>query len=351
MPPTTTESATRATTPGVYRAFDGTIDSVNNDDMTLVARINTGSKDRYNTVICPKGVTFRNYEALKRPVLWEHGRDVRRNTDPIAQAIWIRHNGGENPREILAKPRFLKDDFSRQRWEWYRDGVLNAFSINVVPDASVSGPPTREEVRANPGWEGADHIYRSTDLIEFSGTVLPGQPEALQVPERAARLMQAVERGLWLPDEIRPAIEECARTMTTVTESSTMQERYIRKQGEKWVVYSEAGKELGSHDSEEDAKKQLAAIEANKHKDGEGRSIPWIEDGHGVWIVRAADGSAILSTPDEAVAAQCFGLVNQAVTTTFESAYHRVIQENRTMFSEFRDDIQALVDLMLHGKV
>ncbi len=357
MPPTTSlDDHSRASATGVIRAFDGTVDSVNNDDMTLVARINTASRDRYNTVILPKGITFRNYEALRRPVLWEHGRDVRRGTDPVAQALWIRHSGGENPKEILAKPRFLKDDFSRQRWEWYRDGVLNAFSVNILPDAAATGPPTAAEIRANPGWEGVDTIYRHADLAEFSCTVIPGQPEAL-VSERAGRLMQAVERGLWLPDDLRPIVEEKAkdRTMTDATEGLTLQPRYIRKRDGKWLVYSESGKVLGTHDTEEDAKKQLAAIETHKHMDEPGqdhdaRSAPWIEDGHGVWIVRAPDGSVILSTADDAVAAQCLNLVANR-TNTFESAYHQVIQENRTMFAEFEDDIRALIDLMLHGKV
>jgi len=39
----------------------------------------------------------------------------------------------------------------------------------------------------------------------------------------------------------------------------------ISKQGDKWVVKSSDGKKvLGTHDSEEKAKKQLAAIEISK---------------------------------------------------------------------------------------
>jgi hypothetical protein len=41
---------------------------------------------------------------------------------------------------------------------------------------------------------------------------------------------------------------------------------YIRKQGEKWVVQSKAGKTLGTHDTKKAAIKQLAAIEASKAK-------------------------------------------------------------------------------------
>jgi hypothetical protein len=41
---------------------------------------------------------------------------------------------------------------------------------------------------------------------------------------------------------------------------------YIKKQGEKWVVQSKAGKTLGTHDTKQDAIKQLAAVEASKNK-------------------------------------------------------------------------------------
>ncbi len=41
---------------------------------------------------------------------------------------------------------------------------------------------------------------------------------------------------------------------------------YIEKRGAKWVVLSKEGEVLGSHDTEEEAKNHLAAIEANKHR-------------------------------------------------------------------------------------
>lgn len=40
----------------------------------------------------------------------------------------------------------------------------------------------------------------------------------------------------------------------------------IKKEGDKWVVYSEKGKKkLGEHDTEEEAEKQLAAIHIRQH--------------------------------------------------------------------------------------
>lgn len=47
-------------------------------------------------------------------------------------------------------------------------------------------------------------------------------------------------------------------------------DRYIKHEGDQWVVYSEAGKVLGKHDSKADAVAQLQAIEAHKHN----KSVP-----------------------------------------------------------------------------
>lgn len=42
--------------------------------------------------------------------------------------------------------------------------------------------------------------------------------------------------------------------------------KYITHDGDKWKVHAESGRVLGTHDSKEDAQRQLAAVEANKHK-------------------------------------------------------------------------------------
>ena|ERR1051326_2597821 len=43
--------------------------------------------------------------------------------------------------------------------------------------------------------------------------------------------------------------------------------KYITGSGDSWTVHAESGRELGHHKTEADAKRQLAAIEANKHKE------------------------------------------------------------------------------------
>lgn len=46
----------------------------------------------------------------------------------------------------------------------------------------------------------------------------------------------------------------------------TTVEKYITHAGSKWVVHAESGKVLGTHGTKADAERQLAAVEANKHK-------------------------------------------------------------------------------------
>lgn len=323
----------------VIRAYDATIDSVDKAERSMVARINTAGLDRYKTVIDPKGARLDNYR--KNPVvLWEHGKDARRFTDPIGRNLWVRSSGGERPSELLAKTRFLDDDFSQQRYEWYRDGVLNAFSVNILPDDSSTSPPTKDEQRARPELADCLMMYRTWDLAEYSGTAVPGNADCL-TGERAAALLEAVQRGLWLPDDVKPLIEAKAAEIPQQTT-----ERYITHKGGKWIVHAESGKVLGEHDSEEGAKKQLAAIEAHKHDE---RSAPWIEAVENGWIVRAMDGSAILTTADESVAQQCLAIMGQ--TRSFERAHHELIQTVRTELTEFKSDITAMINLVVYGRV
>lgn len=320
-----------STPANIIRAYDAKIDDVRAEDMSLVCRVNTADVDYYKTVLHPKGIRFDNYRTLGQPILWEHGKDLhRRFTDPIGNAVWIKHSGGTSPTEIIARPRFLKDDFSRQRWEWYRDEVIKGWSINILPDMDTVGPPTKEELKTRPDWEQAQTVFRSGTMVEFSGTVLPGNPRAL-TDSRAAKVMDLVQRGLlWLPEEAEPIYREAASRTTVLmpggsppvvaTDSGGMASggaavkpsvvgeddeddeatpkrprkapmdaeppaetppereapqgvaRRIRKRGGRFYVQSEDGKNLGDPDgypTEEAAQHRLQQIEYFKHQ-GEG---------------------------------------------------------------------------------
>jgi hypothetical protein len=243
----------------VIRAYEALIDSVSNDDMSIVARINTASVDRYQTVIDPRGGRFDNFRKLGAPNLWEHGKDPRRHTDPIANSQWIRTDGGQVPKQILAKPVFLGDDFSRQRWEWYRDGIIKGWSVNILPDGNIS-PPSKEELRSRPDWEAAQLVYRSWDLAEFSGTVIPGNAECLTA-DRTAKIAELVQRGLvWLPDEAKPFYADAFQAKNAPPEKRSA--RYIEDNGAQWAIYEPSGEYIAAFPFKDLAERCLAAMES-----------------------------------------------------------------------------------------
>ena len=275
---------------------------------------------------------------------------------------------GSGTTEVRDRPKFWQNQyfyrttFRVSSFEWYRDEVIKGWSVNILPDENRCGPPTREELRSRPDWETAHTVYRGSTLAEFSGTVIPGNPAAL-TSDRASRLLEAVERGLWLPDEVRDLLD---RTMTdsmgglaggggTVApaESPTQAKRYITHDDGKWIVHAESGKVLGTHDNEEDAKKQLAAIEANKHAD---RAAPYLDADAGVYVVRSMDGKPILSTADERLARDAL----EAMTgrkRTFEDLHFELINSIRTnqeqmrqAREEFKSDVIEILNLMVYGR-
>lgn len=73
--------------------------------------------------------------------------------------------------------------------------------------------------------------------------------------EQLALAIEGVEKSS-LPKATKAKV--LARLETTAVE------KYITRDGDKWVVHAESGKVLGTHDSKADAVRQLAAIEANK---------------------------------------------------------------------------------------
>lgn len=250
----------------ITRAYQAEVDDVNQKERMITARINTSAVDRYRTMIDPMGGDFANYER-NRVVLWEHGKDPGRGSLPIGVNRWIKSISGKSP-EIRARTQFHKDEYSQLLFEHYRDGNLRGWSVNVLPKEGTFGPPTYDELRARPELSECETVYRKWDLAEYSAVAVPGNADTLSLLE---------QRGIWVPDEARttpdqedqPEAEAKDKEPDADDEGEQDQEyRYIRKRGEKWVVYSEAGKALGEHDSRESAVKQLQAIEAHKHSAG-----------------------------------------------------------------------------------
>lgn len=264
----TTESA-------LTRSFEAKIDDVSTPRRTVTAKINTNCVDRYNTVIVPRGGDWSNFMRSGPAVLWEHGNDPNRGRLPVAHCSSLKYRKADD--DILGVMQFKSDDFSNQVMEMYASGTLRSFSVEFLPDAAKSGRPTQDEVRANPTWGQAHTIYRSWELTGFSAVSYPGNPEALAV---------AIERGLWVSEETRQAIEHQRKPKTYLEpmqdsangndddddDEDDGGEDYdrskIKKVGDEWGVYSDEGELIAKHKTKSEAVQQLKAIYVHKAKEG-----------------------------------------------------------------------------------
>jgi hypothetical protein len=310
------------------------VDDVDKVERCVTFRLNTDDIDDHGTVIQPAGGRFETYRKAGGPVLWHHGLDPRRGVDPVGKNLMIRCYGQARP-EIRSRNQFLTDDFSQQRYEWYRDGTLTGISLRFrTPSEDDFGPPTNEEIRARPELESLRNTWRATegrkgwvlrkwDLAEQSLTPLPSNPNTIAIG-RCLAIAECCRSGLWLPDDVKA--ELLARTTTdslgglaggggTVKNEPVDKEddgedvndddededrgkRYIEKEGNQYAVKSESGKNLGKYKSEGAAKKRLEQVEYFKHKD-KGRSSdgPWIDADGSAWHVM--DGERKLASfPD-----------------------------------------------------
>ena len=62
-------------------------------ERAVIARINTASIDRFNTIMDPLGIDLSHYNE-NRVVLWEHGTSTERGRQPIGRCNWIRVGRG-----------------------------------------------------------------------------------------------------------------------------------------------------------------------------------------------------------------------------------------------------------------
>lgn len=123
--------------------------------------------------------------------------------------------------------------------------------INSLPDSSFSfvepggtkdaaGRTSPLSLRCLPYKTAAGEVDRAQLALALEAAALVDLPASTKA--RVVAKLEAVRKGLGV------AVE-----------------KYITHSGDKWVVHAESGKVLGTHDSEADAKAQLAAVEIGKH--------------------------------------------------------------------------------------
>jgi hypothetical protein len=245
-----------------YKALTTEIKSVDEGDARKIAfTISTGEVDRDGDTIDPKGWQLDHYR--KNPViLWHHDSTI----PPVAKAESIEVKDGKL-RSVAVFPPKGVHPFADTIFELTKGGWLNA--------ASVGFHGIERSPRADKGFD-----YKKQELYEWSILPVPSHREALRDAKAAGVDIEPVLK--WArefltkngDDAVRKALADAVPApppqpgATTETGdhagAGAGSQKYIKHEDGKWVVYSKDDKVLGKHDSEEDAKAQLAAVEAAK---------------------------------------------------------------------------------------
>lgn len=322
------------------RSFEATIDDVKPGERSVVAKINTGAVDRYRTVILPQGADLEGYR--RNPiVLWEHGQDPVRGTIPIGKNQWIKVDS----RGIIAKTMFRDDPYSNEIFRCYQEDYLRGWSVRMVNPKY--GPPTRDELRSNPGWSDCQNVFRTWEMGEYSATALPGNKDTLTI---------LASRGIWIPDNLRAMTSSegglsggGAAIKPNFGNDGDDGKRYIREENGKWCVYSEAGKRLGEYASKGEAEKRLEQIEYFKHED-KGRSLPTLISENGRWHIMEEDRLS-MSFADEIIARECLRFMIQGQPIDVAREFTSAVEMIRSESADIKEMVRQYADLYYRGVV
>ncbi len=141
--------------------------------------------DWYNTAFVQRGIDTSTF--ARNPVIgWSHFKDPVRGAAPIGVALEWGVEKFKGREALIGLAQFHDDQFSNARFEDYAANPprLRAWSINGIPVSA--GPPTHEEIRANPDWAECEQVFRSIRLLEVSACTIPGNEHTLTL---------SVERG------------------------------------------------------------------------------------------------------------------------------------------------------------
>jgi phage head maturation protease len=148
------------------------------EERIVKARINTKTLDRYSSVVLPEGVILDNY--LANPVvLWNHnpffvvGQALELTVTPnYIDAVW----------QFVSSE--IKDPLVHDLWVLTRDGILRGYSVGFYP-LEVDWENKLYEEQRGP-------TFTKWDLVEFSLTPIPANPDALAKNSLAQRAWQNI---------------------------------------------------------------------------------------------------------------------------------------------------------------
>lgn len=149
------------------------------DERAAIHVITAAVTDRDGEIVVPKGVSFKNYEANGKPVMWSH--DYK--SLPIGDCMWLKYDKATN--SVLAKTRFAKHPFADAVYEHIKEMPL-CCSIGFIPRKYVDQEDFEtldfKSLNIDPKEvKRARRIYLETEMLEYSITPIPSNPAALQV--------------------------------------------------------------------------------------------------------------------------------------------------------------------------
>jgi len=144
------------------------IEEVNAEERSVTAIISTGSVDRDEEVLVPKGAILDNY-LKNKVVLWSHDSF----SPPVGKAVWVK----KRRNDIIAKAIFALTERAEEIWQLFKGGFLNAFSVGFIP--LEYREPTPDDIKKTPEYASARRLYTKWELLEFSAVAVPANPEAL----------------------------------------------------------------------------------------------------------------------------------------------------------------------------
>ena len=134
------------------------------DDRTATFIITTGTPDREQDIVVPKGISIEHY-LKNKVVLWGHDQTIL----PIGKCIEIQptDNGWQATVEFAPAEA---NPMAEQVYQLVKGGFLSAVSIGFIP----------LELELN---DLGGYTITKTELFEFSIVNVPANPEALIIEE------------------------------------------------------------------------------------------------------------------------------------------------------------------------
>ncbi|MGV2188769.1 hypothetical protein ACQZ4Q_08135 [Agrobacterium vitis] len=155
----------------VHKAFAATTETLTDKRQVRVI-VSTGDVDRSGEIIVPKGIQWAAYMATGAgPVLWNHNPNM-----PIAKCIDIGLQGNQ----IVALVQFPLEGEDPQSDLYY-----NKIKFGSVPGVSIGFQPADATPLDKGNPVDGPQKYLSCDMMEFSFTPIPCNPNAIVVDKNA----------------------------------------------------------------------------------------------------------------------------------------------------------------------